>query len=451
MLLFLRMFVSFTALLALCAFLCFYPFHHHFRFSRRKTCALTGALLMLLGLLFAGICSYLTYALPPGLIFPKADITFIVCLLPCAAWYLYGILEIWQKKLYIFALTLTCGLAATFVMNATGALLPPGAPNPLPNLPQLCIFMAVFAPFIWLLLKHFYMPVSDGLSRKESSYLSVLSLLLFALLALGLIPVNYMAQSQPQSVFLCAILLLAVAAVYVVCFKMLYHAHENLSAQQAVSRLQHQFEINNEQYKRIHDNIETSRRMRHDFHHHAVAIQGLLAAGELKQAEEYLRQFTEALEEYTVGTLCENPVVDTVAGYYRALALGKKIDFSAHINLPRELTAQDSDLSVLLGNLLENAIAAADSAAGAQRYIVLNMLCSGKMLAITVDNGFGGTVNPSPGGYRSTKANHTGVGLLSIEALAKKYGGGVDFTHEENVFHASVMLNVGGQDRPPSV
>lgn len=446
MMLFLKMFISCTVLLMLCALLCFYPFINHFRFSRRTTCAVTGGLLTVLGLFFAGVCCYLVSALPSEQIFPKADLAFLACLLPCVGWYIYAVQEIWQKKLYIFALTLTSGLAVTFVMNAMGVLLLPASatpPNPLPNLPQLCVITAVLVPLLWLLLKQFYMPVSDGLSRKESGYLSVLSLLLFAMLACGLIPVNYMARTQPQSFLLCGILLLTVFSIYFICFKMFRHAHESAAAQQSVARIQHQFEINNEQYKRIRDNIELSSRLRHDFHHHAIVLQGFLAANELGKAEEYLGQFTKMLEESAVASLCENPVVDAVASYYRTLANGREIVFTAHIKLPNEVAVQDSDLSVLLGNLLENAIAAADRASKEQRYVQLNILCSGKMLAITVDNGFDGGIKPEGGGYRSTKANHSGIGLKSIESVAEKYGGGVEFTHEPQVFHASVMLNMG--------
>ena len=62
------------------------------------------------------------------------------------------------------------------------------------------------------------------------------------------------------------------------------------------------------------------------------------------------------------------------------------------------------------------------------------------MLAITVDNSFSGTVRMSDGKYLSTKKSHTGYGLESMEAIAEKYSGGVEFTHEGRVFHSSVMM-----------
>ncbi|MBD5088722.1 MAG: sensor histidine kinase [Clostridiales bacterium] len=117
-----------------------------------------------------------------------------------------------------------------------------------------------------------------------------------------------------------------------------------------------------------------------------------------------------------------------------------QIDFTVRIQIPKELPIQDSDISVLLGNLLENAITAVTSAPDGQQIIRLNMIVSRKTLIITVDNGFDGIVSYKNGEYLSTKPKYNGLGLKSITSIAEKYGGGVEFTHEDMVFHSSVML-----------
>lgn len=93
-----------------------------------------------------------------------------------------------------------------------------------------------------------------------------------------------------------------------------------------------------------------------------------------------------------------------------------------------------------MGNLLENAIDAADNGSAHERFIRFHMLCSGNMLAITVDNSFHGDVKMDGAQYLSSKANHSGLGLHNIEIIANKYEGGVEFTHDSQVFHSSVML-----------
>ena len=72
----------------------------------------------------------------------------------------------------------------------------------------------------------------------------------------------------------------------------------------------------------------------------------------------------------------------------------------------------------------------------------LNMICSGKMLAIAVDNGFDGNVRLEGGRYLSTKPGHLGMGLKRLDDISKKYHGGVEFTHDGTEFHASVMAGL---------
>ena len=68
------------------------------------------------------------------------------------------------------------------------------------------------------------------------------------------------------------------------------------------------------------------------------------------------------------------------------------------------------------------------------------------MLVIAVDNGFNGTAKLRNHQYLSTKPNHNGLGLKTLENIAEKYGGGASFTHEGTIFHSSVMLTLMEQE-----
>lgn len=153
-----------------------------------------------------------------------------------------------------------------------------------------------------------------------------------------------------------------------------------------------------------------------------------------------MEQYLQTVQQLDLTALCRNPVVNAVVGYYQAIALQEEIPFHVRIQIPDTLSIADIDLSVILGNLLENAVYAASCTCAEQRFIQLHMLCSGNMLAITVDNSFDGVLLKAEGQYRSSKPDHSGLGLKNIERIANKYDGGVEFTHDPHVFHSSVML-----------
>lgn len=164
-----------------------------------------------------------------------------------------------------------------------------------------------------------------------------------------------------------------------------------------------------------------------------------LAGGKSGYSEKYTRHpGTSYLYYYEAAEYSPKAITLTVTKGSPAEERG--IEFSAHINVPDELPIQDTDISVLLGNLLENAVEAASSAEGESRRISLNIGLKGKMLAITVDNGYSGDIKQSDGKYLSSKSERRGLGLESVSEIAEKYGGGAEFHHNENMFFSSVML-----------
>lgn len=443
---FLRLSVGFLLQVIPFAVLALYPYGDKLRFSKKRTVLLTLWLLLALAILFAGCGCYLHLLLPPNhTLFQAVNVVFLLCILPCLGWYLYVVSGIWQKKLFVFSYALTAGLVINSINNAICTLFATsvhydGLPYHAQELVILAILTGLLLPLFWIVLARYYRPVEAALTPKECTYLATLPLFLFLLLAAGLSFIEYDFLYNPMSLFLFFSLFILVLVIYLIFFKMIYLSYEKLRSQHDADQARHLVSVQKAQYHHICDSIENSRRMNHDLRHHMVTLQGYLQSGQIQDASDYLDQYLDSARQSELVTLCHNPVVNMVVGHYRALAIQKDIQFITHISIPDELSVSDIDLSVILGNLLENAIDAADNGSAHERFIRFHMLCSGNMLAITVDNSFHGDVKMDGAQYLSSKANHSGLGLHNIEIIANKYEGGVEFTHDSHVFHSSVML-----------
>ena len=101
-----------------------------------------------------------------------------------------------------------------------------------------------------------------------------------------------------------------------------------------------------------------------------------------------------------------------------------------------------SDLSVLLGNLLENAVeATARQKEGEKRISVKGGLQSNGLFAFTVDNTCAEPPRQTASGeLRSSKHSGLGIGTASIRDIASRYGGIVHLNYSEGLFEASVLL-----------
>lgn len=99
------------------------------------------------------------------------------------------------------------------------------------------------------------------------------------------------------------------------------------------------------------------------------------------------------------------------------------------------------DLCLILSNLLENALEASRKTTAAQQQISLEIYQhSASILLIRVENNFDGTIKEKNHLFHSTKRKGLGIGTQSVRRMAEKNDGSCNFTYEDGVFTAKVML-----------
>jgi len=95
---------------------------------------------------------------------------------------------------------------------------------------------------------------------------------------------------------------------------------------------------------------------KHDFHHHLQTLKGQLEAGEIERALAYIEQLDTQL--MLVDTLLKtgNVSLDAILSAKIAQAKAEAITVTVKANVPDILTISDLELSIVIGNLLDNAI-----------------------------------------------------------------------------------------------
>lgn len=120
-----------------------------------------------------------------------------------------------------------------------------------------------------------------------------------------------------------------------------------------------------------------------------------------------------------------NIVIDSLIGYWYVVARQMDIDFSIDVNIPMLLPFKGADLSLILGNILENAVEAA-SRVKTGKYIKIRMKYDKNNLLIFIVNNYeGDLIKTKSNKLKSTKldsCNH-GIGLSSVERIVTKYHG----------------------------
>ena len=213
----------------------------------------------------------------------------------------------------------------------------------------------------------------------------------------------------------------------------------------------HALESSRDQYQYVIASEQELRRQRHDFKHQIATIRGYCQAGERERLRSFLASIEEAVPSGPM-RVCDNDGVNSVVLYY--MARGKRIGVQSDVllDIPEDLSIDfTSDLCVIVGNLLENAVAANSVEQGApggnpagaadtpQKWVRMRSTHVGQTLFITEENSYWNVKRDATGNFVSTK-DHTGIGLSSLQTLAQRYGGTASFDASDGVFVSRVSI-----------
>lgn len=212
-------------------------------------------------------------------------------------------------------------------------------------------------------------------------------------------------------------------------------------------------EIQQLQYDKITKEMENTRRIRHDMRHHLTSLHDMLAQGRAEEAKDYLSELVGVSTKRENETYCRNMIVNGLLQYYVGLAQDKKILCKVQAECG-ELTIDSTDLTVLFGNAMENAIHACQNYEG-NRWITVRVGTIRGSLVIEITNPcreahirISGRHRPENGflpadDFLSKRAGG-GYGLRSLAHTAQKYGGDAQFRFDAaaDTFTARIRLNL---------
>lgn len=347
--------------------------------------------------------------------------------------FMYGSLA---KKIY-HVLTFTCTLtllefAFSIFFNPSGAL----HTEYIKGIFVYLMVNAIFFLLIILMIKSFlYFRKQDkeGLETQEYLLLGIVPVASFFLICL-VMNLEYMAKITTS---LC---LLLINSSYVLLYDHLAKKNYKLNS------LSLQDQQNVFYQEQIHNQTELLR-FKHDCKHLFLALDYYLAKGMAEKAREEIQSHLDS------GNLLHSPysgclAIDSVlSGKLRQIQQAG-VDHQLQLQVPRDLNlAKDSafDISIILGNLLDNAIEAVLRIPEPScRQIRITIQYQEGKLNIHIRNAsnpigidFSSNLIPSEKGKE-----RYGIGINSIKERVRKLNGFYDFSYQEGQYTALVILPI---------
>lgn len=208
---------------------------------------------------------------------------------------------------------------------------------------------------------------------------------------------------------------------------------------------EYQKELIETHYAEVETMYKQIRRWRHDYRNHIGVLKAYAAKGDMDAIKNYLDELDVDLN--TVDTVIKtgNPMADAILNSKISLARSKEIEVKAAAHIPVALKISDIDLSVIIGNLFDNAIDASLALPKEARLIRVYMDMKGTQLYISFTNFTAGKkLQKKDGLFLSTKRDGShGFGLISIDEIVNKYGGYLSRNSEDGAFTTEVLLPQG--------
>ena len=178
---------------------------------------------------------------------------------------------------------------------------------------------------------------------------------------------------------------------------------------------------------------------KHDFHHHLQTLKGQLEAGEVERALAYIEQLDNQLMNVDTLLKTGNVSLDAIFSAKISQAKAENIAVTVKANVPDALTISDLELSIIIGNLLDNAIEACRTVTG-ERFIRIYISMKGTMLYFSMLNAAGAKKKKTGSLFATHKDGVHGFGLRRAEAILEEHGGWVKYNSEDGAFTSEFLV-----------
>ena len=231
------------------------------------------------------------------------------------------------------------------------------------------------------------------------------------------------------------ICLLILDVVDVVALLLLDHLEQSAINREKLVAAAERAHVQDENIQALSQAYAGQRKMTHDYRAQLSTLSELLEQGNLAEAQSYLSEMKAHQSERILLINTHNAAIDAVLNQKGYAGQRQGIDMRFRVNDLSALKLPRVDVTIVLANLIDNAMEACVQMPEAERWVSVQILYGHEMLSISI-------INPSRpvqitgGQIASTKPEPLlhGYGLRNVEDILEKYHAEYTFSFEDARF-----------------
>jgi len=193
-------------------------------------------------------------------------------------------------------------------------------------------------------------------------------------------------------------------------------------------------------FNNLKTNIDSVNAIEHDLNKHFLTLKTLIEGNEDQRALQYISQYNAQSSVKKLISNTGNLLIDSIVNYKLENIIEDEISLNIDLNIPPVLNVADYDLTIILGNLIDNAISAMENIDGSNMVLKINW--EKGLFFIHMENTFDGNMDIKNKKIVTTKKDKDahGYGLANVSKAIEKYDGILNIQTEDNVFIVDVLM-----------
>ena len=433
---FLSLFLSYLPIIP-AAFMCVIPMSRHFSYSKFRT-YLDMTLVVLLSTLFITWLDYTTSV-------SNSLLDLILIIICFTAYRIHIKIHISKALSYFLYVTAVITTSSSVALIFDAFFYPNYTENDVSVLfivLQLTISLIMYA-LLHIIYKNTEVNLFEEVDEPSVWYSTLPSSVVCIAVNLGLSPLSYTDLYVNHSFR--AYIIIEIALIISIFSRIIsFHRIVTgiMSSERTRMRMQ-MLELQENQFELQQRFMEEDAADRHNHRQSMYTMQNLLQAGDYKSLREYFDSYFSSVKVNPVKRFCFNAPLNALLNYYMSAAQEASIDLKWKIDPLEKISLSDVDLCTIVGNILENAIAACRNVPEDSRFIQLSIVNEqNTSIFIVASNSYDGRSIKRDKRYVTTKRDGNGFGLTSIIQTAERNNGTAEFSDDGKIFYSNIMIPI---------
>lgn len=283
--------------------------------------------------------------------------------------------------------------------------------------------------------------ITEPAQEKETSVDTKQMIFLIFIPLFGIAAFGSMAHgkvNKATAAFLCVVIValnLCVFYLYHVLQRYYVQLREQDIYRQQTLAYQNQLEVIMQSQNRI-------RALKHDMKNHVLTLQALAKDSQSEELFEYLTSMQEFMTNPSEHVFTGNEALDSLLNYKLQKAKENLKTVETDIVIPEQVRLHSFDLNVVIGNLLDNAIAASEQTE--EQFLKFSMRMEKGILFLhmvnSCDSITDGVCDIRKMSEKSAEGH--GIGLANVRRIVEKYCGDMEMNCEANRMEMDIMLYI---------